>query len=463
MFEIKEELPNGGVARMTNLFKKESQFKTRWYHRMPRYWFQKDLVRPEGVHGAPEVFRLDVAEGVKPNKKPPVRIYLGTEAGQFRAERVFVWSVMKVRDPARVYEIHFMKELKGYDRTGWKTGFTNYRYGIPAMCGGKGRAIYNDVDQLYLADPGEMFDLDMGGAGMLCITPRETSVMLIDCEKMIPHWTLAYAQRGKRHKFFRETVQEKKLWGRLPSEWNARDDEFTADKSKCFHFTTLQTQPWQPFPDVLRYEPHPDGEVWFSRERAADAAGFSVFTKEQPSRRFVEILDQQHALNNRNNTFDKAVEADIKQLMSDSSAKDILSFGLSDKAVGRPILPGLTVAYGKIASAGKRKNKPKKYEGVVCVDLLPGFPDEDVSWMIDELFKSATKFVYASVACDPSNENLANGQNARVTQQLPEWWNGWFSLVARRHPSIRWKLRAVEKGGKSSAYVGDERKVSEAA
>jgi hypothetical protein len=463
MFEIKEELPNGGVARMTNLFKKESQFKTRWYHRMPRYWFQKDLVRPEGVHGAPEVFRLDVAEGVKPNKKPPVRIYLGTEAGQFRAERVFVWSVMKVRDPARVYEIHFMKELKGYDRTGWKTGFTNYRYGIPAMCGGKGRAIYNDVDQLYLADPGEMFDLDMGGAGMLCITPRETSVMLIDCEKMIPHWTLAYAQRGKKHKFFRETVQEKKLWGRLPSEWNARDDEFSADKSKCFHFTTLQTQPWQPFPDVLRYEPHPDGEVWFSRERAADAAGFSVFTKEQPSRRFVEILDQQHALNNRNNTFDKAVEADIKQLMSDSSAKDILSFGLSDEAVGTPILPGLTVAYGKIASAGKRKNKPKKYEGVVCVDLLPGFPDEDVSWMIDELFKSATKFVYASVACDPSNENLANGQNARVTQQLPEWWNGWFSLVARRHPSIRWKLRAVEKGGKSSAYVGDERKVSEAA
>ena len=148
---------------MTNMFKKESKFKTRWYHRMPRYWFQKDLVRPDGVHAAPEVFRLDVVEGVKPNKKPPVKIYLGTEAGQFRAERVFVWSVMQVRDPARVYEIHFMKELSGYDRTGWKTGFTNYRYGIPAMCGGKGRAIYNDVDQLYLADPGEMFDLEMSG------------------------------------------------------------------------------------------------------------------------------------------------------------------------------------------------------------------------------------------------------------------------------------------------------------
>jgi hypothetical protein len=225
----------------------------------------------------------------------------------------------------------------------------------------------------------------------------------------------------------------------------------------------LQTQPWQPFPDVLRYEPHPDGEVWFSRERAADAAGFSVFTKDQPSRRFMEILEQQQALDTGSNTFDKAVEADIKQLVADNNAKNILSFGLSDDDVGRPVLSGLTVAYGKIAAAGKRKSKPKKYDGVVCLDLLPRFPDEDVSWMIDELFKSATMFVYASVACDPSNENLANGQNARVTQQLPEWWNGWFSLVARRHPSIRWKLRTVEKGGKSRAYVGDERKVSKAA
>ena len=125
---------------MAKNFKKESQFKTRWYHRMPRYWLQKDLVRPEGVRETPEVFRLDVGPGVKANRKPPVRIFLGTEAGQFRAERVFVWSVMQARDPARVYEIYFMKDLKGYDRTGWKTGFTNYRYGIPTMGGGKGRA-----------------------------------------------------------------------------------------------------------------------------------------------------------------------------------------------------------------------------------------------------------------------------------------------------------------------------------
>jgi hypothetical protein len=236
---------------MASKYTKETQFKTRWYHRTPRYWLHKDVERPEGVRDAPEMLRLDVAKGAKSVDKPPVRIFLGTEVGQYRAERVFVWSVIKARDPARVYEIYFMKSLRGYDRTGWKTGFTNYRYGIPAMAGGKGRAIYNDVDQIYLADPGEMFDLDMAGAGVLCITERETSVLLIDCEKMIRFWTLADAQGGKKHSHFRDVVHDNGLWGRLPGEWNARDEEYSADKSKCFHFTTLQTQPWQPFPRRL--------------------------------------------------------------------------------------------------------------------------------------------------------------------------------------------------------------------
>ena len=45
-----------------------------------------------------------------------------------------------------------MKDLDGFDRRGWKTGFTNYRYAIPSLGGHKGRAIYNDVDQIYLGD-----------------------------------------------------------------------------------------------------------------------------------------------------------------------------------------------------------------------------------------------------------------------------------------------------------------------
>ena len=106
----------------------------------------------------PECIVLDADADVEPSGKAPVRVYLGTEPGQQRAERVFVWSVEQVRDRARRYEIYLMKDLAGFDRRLWLTGFTNYRFAIPHLAGGSGRAIYNDVDQVYLVDPAELFD-----------------------------------------------------------------------------------------------------------------------------------------------------------------------------------------------------------------------------------------------------------------------------------------------------------------
>ena len=113
--------------------------------------------------------------------KTPVRIYLGTETAQARAERIFVWSINLVRDPSRTYEIYLMKELIGFDRRRWLTGFTNYRFAIPDFASGSGRAIYNDVDQIYLTDPGELFDLDLNEHGFLSIAENDSSVMLMDC------------------------------------------------------------------------------------------------------------------------------------------------------------------------------------------------------------------------------------------------------------------------------------------
>src|SRR3546814_3397096 len=94
-----------------------------------------------------ELVALDPLSGVTPSEKPPVRIFLGTEPAQHRAERVFVWSILQARDPARRYEIYLMKDLKGFDRDRWKTGFTNYRYAIPDLAGKAGRAIYNRSEE----------------------------------------------------------------------------------------------------------------------------------------------------------------------------------------------------------------------------------------------------------------------------------------------------------------------------
>jgi hypothetical protein len=475
------ELPAGSLLRMEQELQAESRFRTHWYNRTPRYWLAGNLTQLKGVRDSPEVFRLEVEPGVNPNHLPPVRIFIGSEAGQSRGDRVLAWSVIQTRDPARVYELYFMKDLKGYDRSAWKTGSSNYRYGVPAMTGGKGRAIYNDTNQIYFTDPGELFDLDMGSEGILSITEHEVSVMLIDCERMLPHWTLGDAQHGKQHGHFREIVQKNKLWARLPAEWNTESGEFVAARSKCLHFEMQSTQPRRALQNPVRHEPHLGSELWLACERSADAAGFMIFTKDKPSRRYGEIVAQYRNLHEGGavnlslaaaDTFDghssRKHQDDILALIQSTGARSVLDFGAGKGSGYRPsetngaptasrvnpAWPDVQVTCYDPGFEPFSSPYTGKFDGVICTDVLEHIPEEDIPWVLDELFKSAKSFVYASAACYPARKKLPNGENAHVTQQPPAWWTTWFTIVARRYPAIRWKLCSIEKGifGKTKQF-----------
>ena len=236
----------------------------------------------------PDLVVLGVEPGHAPSPLPPVRIFLGTEEGQYRAERVFVWSILQVRDPARIYEIHLMKNVAGFDRRGWRTGFTCYRFAIPDFAGREGKAIYNDVDQIYLADPALLFDLPLDGHGYLAIDARDTSVMLIDCEKMLPWWNRAAASaHGAKGPLTKKPAEEPGLWGELDGHWNARDLEYVEGQTKCLHYTALHQQPWNPFPEAYSYHQNPLAYIWHDLERGADAAGYEVLLARGAEPRFL--------------------------------------------------------------------------------------------------------------------------------------------------------------------------------
>jgi mitochondrial fission protein ELM1 len=238
------------------------------------------------VRTAPECLVLEPRPGAPQSDRPPVRIFLGSEPAQWRAERVFVWSIERVRDPGRRYEIHVMKELAGFSARGWTTGFTQYRFAIPSFAG-SGRAIYNDTDQIYLADPALLFDAELGACGYRSVAPDDTSVMLLDCDRMREHWTLERAQRETKRRLHGRARSAPGLWGPLDPSWNARDDEAIATDARVIHFTTLHTQPWRPFPERYAYQPNPVGAIWHALEAEADAHGFLVRTREHPSDRYV--------------------------------------------------------------------------------------------------------------------------------------------------------------------------------
>ena len=81
-----------------------------------------------------------------------------------------------------------------------------------------------------------------------------------------------------------------------------------------------------------------------------------------------------------------------------------------------------------------------KFDGVICTDVLEHCPEQDLPWIIGELFGYATRFVFANVACYPAHKRLPNGENAHCTIQPVDWWVALVQKVAQNHPGIAWEF-----------------------
>jgi hypothetical protein len=79
------------------------------------------------------------------------------------------------------------------------------------------------------------------------------------------------------------------------------------------------------------------------------------------------------------------------------------------------------------------------FDGVVCTDVLEHCPEDDVPWIIADLFAYARKFVFATIACYPARKHLPDGQNAHCTVREPQWWAQIFEANAVQRPDIAWE------------------------
>lgn len=390
----------------------------------------------------PDRVVLGVRPGVAAGGKPPVRIFLGTEEGQHRAERAFVFSVEKHRDPSRVYEIHLMKNLAGFDRRGWRTGFTCYRFAIPDLAGRSGKAIYNDVDQIYLADPALLFDLPLAGHGYLAIDARDNSVMLVDCAKMLPWWNRAAAsRRGAKGPLTADPAKVPGLWGRLDPHWNARDQEYVEGRTRCLHFTLLHQQPWNPFPEDYSYHENPLAHLWRAVEAEADAAGFEVFTRDAPSPGFRAVLGSDRprgADEGRPAPGEALLSPKAAALLAEVGARRLLLTGLGggvEAEVETGLPPAAAVTRHDVARAGGRLTPDgPPFDAVLAAGLFEIIPGADAGWALGELFAAAERALV--VRLRPTAE-AGVGSAA--------WWRRRIELVAQRHPGVSWQLDAARR------------------
>jgi len=236
----------------------------------------------------------------------PIRIFVGTSEYEDKwIEKVLVYTLLQNTD--RKLDITFMRPsmFEDWNKQGWGTPFTCFRYAIPHLCNFEGRAIYMDVDQMNFRDIGVLYDTDLGDCafGMcwdtLNMNPKEyegtemergwfsDSVIVMDCEKAAryidPVEEIAKCDWGYKNVFSKKIGSpnrkevEDVIIKRIDARWNSFDGYVTDGPAKDrkeqdyyplhdiwhLHFTSLSSQIWHP-----KYSPH--GKASYKRTDIAD-------------------------------------------------------------------------------------------------------------------------------------------------------------------------------------------------
>jgi hypothetical protein len=93
-----------------------------------------------------------------------------------------------------------------------------------------------------------------------------------------------------------------------------------------------------------------------------------------------------------------------------------------------------------------------RFDGVIATDVLEHCPEDDMEWILAEIFQYATRFVFANVACYPANRILPSGANAHCTIRPPKWWRKTLDSVAVRYPPCAMRFACSPVGKMPEKY-----------
>jgi hypothetical protein len=74
-----------------------------------------------------------------------------------------------------------------------------------------------------------------------------------------------------------------------------------------------------------------------------------------------------------------------------------------------------------------------KFDLVISTDVLEHCPEQDIPWIVAEIFGLSDRFVFCTVATYPAKKLLPNGENAHITLKSPAWWKDVFDEISGRH------------------------------
>lgn len=150
----------------------------------------------------------------------------------------------------------------------------------------------------------------------------------------------------------------------------------------------------------------------------------------------------------------------IKDLIAKTGARTLIDYGCG-KAMyyDRPLMDfwgidGVTLFDPAYPPHSILPTSPA--DGVICTDVLEHCPEEDLHWIVDELFRFSKLFVFASISSGPARKRLPNGGNAHVTQRPATFWRSIFRARSSAYPTVHWEIQVKEKGQPSRRVSSTE-------
>lgn len=162
-------------------------------------------------------------------------------------EQVALEWMMLSRDAASPWYSNPIKR-EGWNTKGWATPFSAFRWAIPHVCDFSGKAIYCDVDKIFMADISDLWQQKIPDDKCMLVKDEVHScVILWDCERakrFVPNFEMLRTTEG----FYRNVRRNiGSAAARFKGNWNCLDGEsyatLTDPDIKIIHFTKVETQP----------------------------------------------------------------------------------------------------------------------------------------------------------------------------------------------------------------------------
>ena len=99
-----------------------------------------------------------------------------------------------------------------------------------------------------------------------------------------------------------------------------------------------------------------------------------------------------------------------------------------------------------------------KFDGVVAIDVMEHIPEDDVPWVLEEIFGFARKFAFFLVTTVLARKSFKDGRNVHVTVRPEAWWRAQIKRAKRVSGSrVKWeasfrdRVKGQDKGESGNA------------